>query len=134
MWSWPAYWRVGLAEVVERNVECSEEGVHIEHEGSVPFPSGSGGKPTLECGHLPLKFCTGNSHQAFKRGRGGCWPHGSRNLTSRIPSSAPHFFEPGIYSSVCYRSQLQPHGLAPTRFESEKETTRVPSWTPRLPQ
>jgi hypothetical protein len=31
----------------------------------VPFPSGLGGKPTLECGHLPLKFYTGNSHQAF---------------------------------------------------------------------
>jgi hypothetical protein len=29
------------------------------------FPSGLGGKPTLECGHLPLKFRTGNSHQAF---------------------------------------------------------------------
>jgi hypothetical protein len=57
---------VGLAEVVDRNVKCSEEGVHIEHEGSVPFPSGLGGKPTLECGHLPLKFRTGNSHQAFK--------------------------------------------------------------------
>jgi hypothetical protein len=28
---------VGLAEVVDRNVECSEEGVHIEHEGSVPY-------------------------------------------------------------------------------------------------
>jgi hypothetical protein len=24
-----------------------------------------GGKPTLECGHLPLKFYTGDSHQAF---------------------------------------------------------------------
>jgi hypothetical protein len=34
------------------------------------FPSGLGGKPTLECGHLPLKFRTGNSHQAFKRGGG----------------------------------------------------------------
>src|SRR5215218_11368377 len=66
VWSWLSFWRVELAEVVDRNVECSEEGVHIEHEGSVPFPWGLGGKPTLECGHLPLKFRTGNSHQAFK--------------------------------------------------------------------
>jgi hypothetical protein len=33
VWSWLPFWRVGLAEVVDRNVECSEEGVHIEHEG-----------------------------------------------------------------------------------------------------
>ena len=70
VWSWLPFWCVGLAEVVDRNVECSEEGVHIEHEGSAPFPWGLGGKPTLECGHLPLKFRTGNSHQAFEsRGR-----------------------------------------------------------------
>src|SRR5919112_5286085 len=54
---------VGLAEVVDHNVECGEEGVHVEHR-SVPFPSGSGGKPTLERGRLPLKFRTDNSHQA----------------------------------------------------------------------
>ena len=53
------FWRVGVAEVVDHNVECGEEGVHIEHEESVPFPSGSGGKPTLVCGHLPLKSSTG---------------------------------------------------------------------------
>ena len=39
--------------------------VHIDHKSSVPFPSGSGSKPTLVCGHLPLKSSTGNSHQAF---------------------------------------------------------------------
>jgi hypothetical protein len=46
--------------------------VHIEHEESVPFPSGSVGKPTLEGGHLPLKSSSYNSHQAFKlpTGRG----------------------------------------------------------------
>src|ERR687897_690112 len=70
VWSWLPFWCVGLAEVVDRNVKCSEEGVHIEHEGSVPFPSGLGGKPTLECGHLPLKFRTGNSHQAFEETTG----------------------------------------------------------------
>jgi hypothetical protein len=57
--------RLGVAEVVDHDVECSEEGVHIEH-GSVPFPSGSGGKPTLVRGHLPHKFSVDNSHQAFK--------------------------------------------------------------------
>jgi hypothetical protein len=45
----------GLVEVVHYGVECGEEGVHIEHEESVPFPSGLGSKPTLERGHLPLK-------------------------------------------------------------------------------
>jgi hypothetical protein len=57
---------VGLAEVVDDDVECGEEGVHIEH-GSVPFPMGSGGKPTLRRGHLPLKSSPPNSHQAFNR-------------------------------------------------------------------
>jgi len=40
--------------------------VHVEHEGSVPFPSGLGSRPTLERGHLPLKSSMDNSHQAFK--------------------------------------------------------------------
>jgi hypothetical protein len=58
--------RAGLAEVVDHDVECGEEGVHINHE-SVPFPLGNGiGKPTLIRGHLPLKFRPNNSHQAFK--------------------------------------------------------------------
>jgi hypothetical protein len=34
----PPFWRLGLAEVVCDEVECSEEGVHVEHEESVPFP------------------------------------------------------------------------------------------------
>jgi hypothetical protein len=66
--AWPLFFsRAGLVKVVDCNVEYGEEGVHIEHEGSVPFPWGLGGKPTLECGHLPLKFRTANSHQAFER-------------------------------------------------------------------
>src|SRR5215211_6062306 len=63
----PSFWRPRVAEVVHYDVKCGEEGVHIEHEESAPFPSGSGGKLTLECGHLPLKSSTYNSHQAFKR-------------------------------------------------------------------
>jgi hypothetical protein len=52
----------GLAEVVDHNVECGEEGVNIDHE-SVPFPSGIGiGKPTLICGHLPLNFRPNTIH------------------------------------------------------------------------
>ena len=55
-----------LAKVIHDDVECSEEGVHVEH-GSVPFPSGLASKPTLVRGCLPLKFRADNSHQAFKR-------------------------------------------------------------------
>src|SRR3989337_2147636 len=63
----PPLGRTGLAEIVHDDVECGEEGVHVEHEESVPFPSGSVlGKPTLIRGHLPLKFLTANSPQAFK--------------------------------------------------------------------
>jgi hypothetical protein len=64
--SWQSFRCAGLAELINRNVKCGEEGVHIEHKSSVPFPSGSVGKPTLVCGHLPLKSSAGNSHQAFK--------------------------------------------------------------------
>jgi hypothetical protein len=63
----PPFWRLGVAEVVDHNVEYGEEGVHIEHKESVPFPSGSVNKPTLICGHLLLKLRPNNSHQAFKR-------------------------------------------------------------------
>src|SRR5215217_4033715 len=57
--------RAGVAEIVDHNVECGEEGVHIDH-GPVPFPLGSGSKPTLVRGHLPLKFRVDNSHQTSK--------------------------------------------------------------------
>src|SRR5215208_3656316 len=63
----PSFWRSRVAEVVDDDVECGEEGVHIDHEESVPFPSGWGGKPTLKGGHLPLKSSPDNSHQAFKK-------------------------------------------------------------------
>jgi hypothetical protein len=64
-----------VAKVVDHNVECGEEGVHIDHEESVPFPSGSVSKPTLVCGHLPFKPSMDNSHQAFKRGDSKKRPH-----------------------------------------------------------
>jgi hypothetical protein len=60
----PLLLRAGVAEVLHHDVKCGEEGVHVEH-GSVPFPWGSGGKPTLASGHLPLKPSMDNSHQAF---------------------------------------------------------------------
>ena len=66
LWAGPLFRRMGVAEVVCDNVEYGEEGVHIEHEASVPFPSGSVSKPTLANGHLPLKSSPDNSHQAFK--------------------------------------------------------------------
>ncbi len=52
-------------KVVDHDVECCEEGVHVEHEESVPFPPGLVGRPTLIRGHLPLKFRADYSHQAF---------------------------------------------------------------------
>jgi hypothetical protein len=55
-----------LAKIVNHDIKCGEEGVHVEHEQSVPFPTGSGSKPTLGCGHLLLKSLTPNSHQTFK--------------------------------------------------------------------
>src|SRR5512133_519005 len=58
--------RPGLAKVVNHDIKYGEEGVHIDHEESVPFPLGSGSKPTLERGCLPLKFRADNSHQAFQ--------------------------------------------------------------------
>jgi hypothetical protein len=54
-----------LAKIVDDDLKCGEEGVHVEH-GSGPFPWGSGSKPTLEHGHLPLKPSPENSHQAFE--------------------------------------------------------------------
>src|SRR5215216_220124 len=60
------YLRAGVAKIVHHDVEYGEEGVHIDHESTVPFPSGSVlGKPTLDRGHLPLKFRPNNSHQTF---------------------------------------------------------------------
>src|SRR5215203_4607786 len=86
LWSSSHFRRAGLAEVVDHNVEYGEEGVHIEHEESVPFPSGSGGKLTLMCGHLPLKSSSYNSHQAFKRRRDG--------MGSAMPSAAANDADP----------------------------------------
>src|SRR5918994_3462523 len=34
-----------LAKIVDEDVEYGEEGVHIEHVESAPFPVGSGSKP-----------------------------------------------------------------------------------------
>src|SRR5215217_7993301 len=72
--------RAGVAEIVDHNVECGEEGVHIDH-GPVPFPLGSGSKPTLVRGHLPLKFRVDNSHQTFK--------NSSRSAAPLVLFSAP---------------------------------------------
>jgi hypothetical protein len=37
-WTGALLWRLRVAEVVDHNVEYGEEGVHIEHKESVPFP------------------------------------------------------------------------------------------------
>src|SRR5215211_1779137 len=97
--------RAGLAKVVDRDVKCGEEGVHVEHEESVPFPRGSGSKPTLERGHLPLKSSSYNSHQAFKdiHPEKEIEVHGTRpsrsyhrpsgRLCSRLPAPAVPFIK-----------------------------------------
>src|SRR5215217_2884838 len=61
-----SYGSMRLAKIVDHDVKCGEEGVHVNHEESVPFPSGLVSKPTLVRGHLPLKSSRDNSHQAFK--------------------------------------------------------------------
>src|SRR5215217_7266001 len=78
--------RAGVAEIVDHNVECGEEGVHIDH-GPVPFPLGSGSKPTLVRGHLPLKFRVDNSHQTFKT-VGMVAPL----ITAGLPLLSPHVY------------------------------------------
>src|SRR5215204_7764278 len=65
--------RLSLAKVVNHDIKCGEEGVHVDHE-SVPFPWGSGSRPTLERGCLPLKSRADNSHQALK-GYDTCYGH-----------------------------------------------------------
>src|ERR687897_1486767 len=61
---------VAVEVPLARETSPPSEGVHVEHEGSVPFPSGSDSRPTPERGHLPLKSSIDNSHQASKhRGR-----------------------------------------------------------------
>src|SRR5215208_5278430 len=66
-----SFWRPRVAEVVCDNVECGYEGVHIDHEESVPIPWGSASKPTLKGRHLPLKSWIYNSYQAFKVPKNG---------------------------------------------------------------
>jgi hypothetical protein len=67
LWAGVLFLRARLAEIVDHNVECGEEGVHVDHGSTVPFPSENGiGNPTLIRGHLPLKLRANNSHQAFK--------------------------------------------------------------------
>jgi hypothetical protein len=60
--TWLPFRDAGVAKVVDRNVKCGEEGVHVEHKESAPFLSGSGGKLTLIRGHLPLKYLQPVTH------------------------------------------------------------------------
>jgi hypothetical protein len=69
IFNWVAYFYIGIRARQRKwmNVKCGEEGVHVKHAESVPFPSGNGiDKPTLIRGHLPLNIRPNNSHQAFK--------------------------------------------------------------------
>src|SRR5215210_6162608 len=106
--SWPPFRRTGVAEVIDHDVECGEEGVHVEHEESVPFPSGSGSKPTLKGGHLPLKSSTDNSHQAFKSVSATAissrprWPYGRSHGRQVDPAQSPRG-PPWLSSRPCLR-------------------------------
>ncbi len=55
---WPLCGYTRLAKVVNDDVECGEEGVHVEHEESAPFPSGIGiSRPTVQAvGTFRSKF------------------------------------------------------------------------------
>ncbi|MGF1473315.1 MAG: choice-of-anchor Q domain-containing protein, partial [Rubrobacteraceae bacterium] len=81
-------------------VKCGEEGVHVEHEESVPFPSGSVSKPTLERGHLPLKSRTDNSHQTFNGG-GGILNRGTLEISNAVVEDSEALDDPGggIYNA-----------------------------------
>src|SRR5215203_4241973 len=90
---------MGVAEVVDHNVQCGEEGVHIEHKSSVPFPWGSGSKPTLVCGHLPLKL-RGITHtkrlrdggdQASYGGSDTFWGRRAFRMASRVCGHTPAY-------------------------------------------
>src|SRR5829696_6774796 len=73
-----------VAEVIDDDIECGEEGVHVEHEESVPFPLGLVSKPTLRFGHLPLKSSPCNSHHTFKDpevGRGVTFEEAKKSST-----------------------------------------------------
>jgi hypothetical protein len=77
-----------VAKIVDHNVEYGEEGVHIEHEELVPFPWGLVSKPTLIGGHLPLKFRSNNSHQAFKNGAHFSLTQGTQSLGLKVAGVA----------------------------------------------
>src|SRR5215217_3327798 len=114
-----------MAKVVNHDIKCGEEGVHIDHE-LVPFPSGSGSRPTLERGCLPLKFRADNSHQAFNNPgyAGGAL---CRMLQAHARNSLP-------YALYAPRKRL-PHTLGPLCGRSirlsESELRRIS--VPRTP-
>src|SRR5215207_7824370 len=94
---------VGLAKVIDDDVECGEEGVHVEHE-SVPFPTaGLGGKLTLRRGHLPLKSSAPKSHQAFKcQSARFSRSSSGRGFPPSVPAGPSHPTRPGLSGSGLY--------------------------------
>ena len=114
---------LSLAKVVDHDIKCGEEGVHIDHE-SVPFPSGSGSRPTLERGCLPLKFRADNSHQAFKKTfRSQCSldRHGLRTCRHRSWANLRH---PDSPRRALFTSPRVPDDLRSTCVKAESEGLR----------
>src|SRR5436305_2070481 len=91
---------MGLAEVVDHNVKYGEEGVHVDHGSPVPFPSGTGSKPTLNRGHLPLNLRPANSHQAFKGEVSLRRPLNCTSLTISINNNWQPSFLPGSFGKI----------------------------------
>ena len=102
--------RTRLLEIVHDDVECGEEGVHVEHKSSVPFPWGSGSKPTLKGGHLPLKSSIYNSHQALNVPKSGHMAY-ARRYSGRYTATV--VLAKGGKRTLKYDSTTQSDGAAP---------------------
>src|SRR5215208_4338628 len=135
-----------VAKFIDDDVKCGEEGVHVEHEQSVPFPSGLVSKPTLVRGHLPLKSSMDNSHQAFKgrctlyravrrsgRLKGAGREH--RSVQPRDPEEAArevepqlHVYGPGAIGATENRGYARPGNRSPLELVVNAPEGFIPLW------
>src|SRR5260221_7754740 len=66
-WSWPLWLKFRLAKIVYHNVQCSQEGIQIQHQRA-PFLTNCFDKLTVRSGSLLFQVLS-ISHQTFKRER-----------------------------------------------------------------
>ena len=131
MGTWaPPLSRTRPVEIVDHDVKCGEEGVHVEHGESVPFPSGSGSRPTLDRGHLPLKSSIDNPHQAFKER--GYWEDYQRAFEGAINETsteyAPWYVIPA--NKKWYRNLVIARAIADTLEAMDLQLSRPrKAWT-----